>query len=125
MAEVRAFLTAYYGVDQDPRMEDPLHTITSRDRFGLVMVAGQEYQISDIGLRMLAPRELYRAQGFPENYIIDRDSHGKAITKTDQVARCGNSVCPPMSEILVKANMRQYASSKDFIFNQENRRKVA
>ena len=49
--------------DVDPRMEDPLHTITARDRFGLVMIAGLEYQISDIGLRMLSPRELYRAQG--------------------------------------------------------------
>jgi len=105
VGEVRTFLLKYYGSDQDPKMGDPLHTITTRDRFGLVTVRGEEYQIVDIGMRMLAPRELFRAQGFPENYIIDRDSHGKPITKTEQVARCGNSVCPPMSEVLVRANM--------------------
>lgn len=102
---LNAFLLKYYGSDQDPQVKEPLHTVTTRDRFGLVTVRGEEYQIVDIGMRMLAPRELFRAQGFPENYIIDRDSHGKPITKTEQVARCGNSVCPPMSEALVKANM--------------------
>lgn len=122
---LNAFLLKYYGSDQDPQIKDPLHTVTTRDRFGLVTVRGEAYQIVDIGMRMLTPRELFRAKGFPENYIIDRDSHGKAITKTDQVARCGNSVCPPMSEILVKANMKQYASSKGFAFNQESGRKVA
>lgn len=105
VGEVRTFLLKYYGSDQDPNIKEPLHTITTRDRFGLVTVYGEEYQIVDIGMRMLTPRELFRAQGFPENYIIDRDSHGKSITKTDQVARCGNSVCPPMPEVLVRANM--------------------
>lgn len=109
-AEVRAFLTAYYGVDQDPRMEDPLHTITARDRFGLVMVAGQEYQIADIGLRMLAPRELYRAQGFPESYIIGDDpAQGLTLTKTAQVRMVGNSVCPPVAAALVRANLAELA----------------
>lgn len=105
VGEVRAFLLKYYGADQDPRLNDPLHTVTSRDRFGLVTVKGEQYQIIDIGMRMLTPRELFRAQGFPENYIIDRDHTGKPITKTEQVARCGNSVCPPVAAALVRANM--------------------
>jgi DNA (cytosine-5)-methyltransferase 1 len=105
VGEVRAFLMKYYGTDQDPKLVEPLHTVTTKDRFGLVTVKGEEYRIVDIGMRMLSPRELYRAQGFPENYIIDRDSHGKPITKTEQVAKCGNSVCPPIAEALVRANM--------------------
>ena len=108
-AEVRAFLIKYYGADQDPRMEEPMHTVTSRDRFGLVTIAGHEYQISDIGLRMLAPRELYRAQGFPADYIIDTgiDAAGNrfTLTKTAQVRMCGNSVCPPLAAALVRCNL--------------------
>lgn len=69
-SEVRAFLLSYYGVDQDPCIGGPLATIASRDRFGLVTIHGQDYQIVDIGLRMLAPSELYRTQGFPADYII-------------------------------------------------------
>ena len=122
---LNAFLLKYYGSDQDPQIKDPLHTVTTRDRFGLVTVRGEAYQIIDIGMRMLTPRELFRAQGFPENYIIDRDSHGKAITKTDQVARCGNSVCPPMSEILVKANMKPSVASKGFAYEHVDERKFA
>lgn len=114
-AEVRAFLIKYYGTDQDPRLDDPLHTVTARDHFGLVTVAGEEYAITDIGLRMLAPRELFRAQGFPECYIIDRglviDQEGnilwKPLTKTAQVRMVGNSVCPPLSQALVEANFKQ------------------
>ncbi len=108
-AEVRAFLIKYYGADQDPRMEEPMHTVTSRDRFGLVTIAGHEYQIADIGLRMLAPRELYRAQGFPADYIIDYgiDAAGNrfTLTKTAQVRMCGNSVCPPLAAALVRCNL--------------------
>lgn len=110
LGEVRAFLMKYYGTDQDPALGDPLHTITTKDRFGLVTVRGVEYQIIDIGMRMLSPRELYRAQGFPDNYIIDRTASGQAITKTDQVAKCGNSVCPPLAEALVKANLAEAAA---------------
>lgn len=105
VGEVRAFLLKYYGSDQDPQMLNPMHTVTTRDRFSLVTVKGEAYQIIDIGMRMLAPRELFRAQGFPEDYIIDRDSHGKAITKTEQVKRCGNSVSPYPAEALVRVNM--------------------
>lgn len=106
VGEVRAFLLKYYGNEQDGcDIEGPVHTVTTKERFGLVTVKGEEYRIVDIGMRMLTPRELFRAQGFPENYIIDRDANGKPVTKTNQVARCGNSVCPPMSEVLVRANM--------------------
>lgn len=105
-AEVRAFLVKYYGSQQDPRLEEPLHTVTTRDRFGLVTVAGEDYVIADIGMRMLTPRELYRAQGFPESYIIDRGADGRALSKDAQVRMCGNSVCPPIAAALVRANYR-------------------
>ncbi|MBY0237894.1 MAG: DNA cytosine methyltransferase [Burkholderiaceae bacterium] len=121
-AEVRAFLLKYYGSDQDPRLEDPMHTVTSKDRFGLVTIHGQDYQIVDIGLRMLAPRELFRAQGFPDSYIIDsvpdwerlfvdgeqvadvKSIPWRPLTKSSQVRMCGNSVCPPMARALIEAN---------------------
>jgi DNA (cytosine-5)-methyltransferase 1 len=108
MAEVRAFLVKYYGNEQDGHgLSNPLGTVTVNDRFGLVTVtiAGEEYVIVDIGMRMLTPRELFNAQGFPPDYIIDRDSSGKPITKTAQVAKCGNSVCPPLARALAGANM--------------------
>lgn len=103
-AEVRAFLTAYYGSDQDTPLDDPLHTVTTKPRFGLVTVAGQQYEIADIGMRMLQPRELYRAQGFPDTYIIDRGADGRVLPKDAQVRMCGNSVCPPLARALVAAN---------------------
>jgi DNA (cytosine-5)-methyltransferase 1 len=109
-AEVRAFLVKYYGTDQDPRLDEPLHTVTTKDRYGLVTVDGEQYEISDIGMRMLAPRELYRAQGFPEHYIIGDDpAQGLTLTKTAQVRMCGNSVCPPLSAALVRANLGEMA----------------
>lgn len=101
--EVRAFLLKYYGTEQDPRLEEPMHTVTSKHRFGLVTVHGEEYYIADIGMRMLAPRELYRAQGFPDSYIIDPEYNGKPLTKTAQVRMCGNSVCPPMAQAVAAA----------------------
>jgi DNA (cytosine-5)-methyltransferase 1 len=105
-AEVRAFLCAYYGNEKDGgSLNDPIRTVTSRDRFGLVTVAGVEYQIADIGMRMLAPRELYRAQGFPDSYRIDIEYNGKPMTKTAQVRMCGNSVCPPLAAAIVSANL--------------------
>lgn len=108
-AEVRAFLVKYYGTDQDPKLTEPLHTVTTKHRFGLVTVQGEDYQIVDIGLRMLSPRELYTAQGFPATYRIDADASGKPFTKTAQVRMCGNSVCPPLSEALVRANFSHEA----------------
>lgn len=103
---VTAFLLKYYSADQDPRLESPLHTITTRDRFGLVTVTveGEPYYIADIGLRMLQPRELFRAQGFPDSYVIEH-AGGKVLTKTAQVRMCGNSVCPPIAAALVRANV--------------------
>lgn len=109
-AEVRAFLIKYYGSDQDPQMGAPLHTVTTKDRFGLVTVRGEPYAIVDIGLRMLSPRELYRAQGFPETYVIDRGADGRAMTKTAQVRMCGNSVCPPLARAIVAANYKEQQS---------------
>ena len=108
--EVRAFLVKYYGNDKDGQnLPEPLHTVPTRDRFGLVMIKGEPYAIVDIGLRMLTPRELYRAQGFPESYVIDTGAAGEAITKTAQVRMCGNSVCPPLSQALVAANYQEQA----------------
>ena len=106
-AQVAAFLIKYYGTDQDPQLAEALHSITTKDRFGLVTVEihGEPYVIVDIGLRMLTPRELFRAQGFPESYIIDVGANGEAMTKTAQVRMCGNSVCPQVAEALVKANL--------------------
>lgn len=103
-AEVRAFLVKYYGTDQDPQLSEPLHTVTTKDRFGVVLVKGEPYAIVDIGLRMLTPRELYQAQGFPESYAIDKGADGRPLTKTAQVRMCGNSVCPPLARALVAAN---------------------
>lgn len=103
--EVRAFLIKYYGQGVGQNVDEPLDTITSRDRFGLVTIAGVDYQIVDIGLRMLEPKELYGCQGFPDDYIIDHDYTGKAYPRSEQVRRCGNAVCPPIPAALVRANL--------------------
>lgn len=104
VGEVRAFLMKYYGTDQDPQLQEPLHTVTTKDRFGLVMVQGEPYEIVDIGMRMLSPRELFRAQGFPDSYQIAPIYEGKPLSKTSQIRMCGNSVCPPLAAALVRAN---------------------
>ncbi len=106
-AEVRAFLVKYYGQGgQDQDCRDPLHTIPTRGRFGVVMVHGEPYRIADIGMRMLTPRELFRAQGFPDSYRIDDFPHdGRPLTKTAQIRCCGNSVCPPVAAAIVRANV--------------------
>lgn len=103
-AEVRAFLLTYYGTEQDPQLGLPLATVTTKDRFAVVTVAGTAYAIVDIGMRMLVPRELFRAQGFPKNYVIDPEVNGKPLTKTAQVHKCGNAVPPPFSKAIVEAN---------------------
>lgn len=103
LAEVRAFLVAYFGSEKDgAKLTDPLRTATSRDRFGLVTIHGDEYVIADIGLRMLSPRELFRAQGFPAEYEITPEVDGKPLTKTAQVRMCGNSVCPPLAKAVAQ-----------------------
>lgn len=108
---VSAFLTAYYGNEKNGQSaKDPIRTIVSKERFGLVTVEGVDYKIVDIGFRMLQPRELFRAQGFNDDYIIDKgiDEHGQTIklTKTAQTRMVGNSVCPPLAQALVMANFK-------------------
>ncbi len=110
--EVRAFLIKYYGDATGQDIKQPLDTVTTKDRFGLVTIEGVDYQIVDIGLRMLEPRELYGCQGFPEDYIIDHDYTGKTYPRTEQVRRCGNAVCPPIPAALVKANLPEMCVSR-------------
>lgn len=103
-AEVRAMLIKYYSGEGCQPVNKPLDTITTKDRFGLVTVAGVDYQIVDIGLRMLTPRELYNAQGFPPDYEIETDCYGNALPKKKQVEHCGNAVPPAFATALVRAN---------------------
>ncbi len=103
--EVRTFLIKYYGCGTGQNIIDSLDTITTKDRFGLVTIHGVDYLIIDIGLRMLEPKELYGCQGFPKDYIIDRDYAGNNYSRAEQVKRCGNAVCPPIAAALVKANL--------------------
>ena len=110
--EVRAFLIKYYGQGTGQSVKDPLDTVTSRDRGGLGTIKGVDYQIVDIGLRMLEPRELYGCQGFPDDYIIDHDYTGKTYPRSEQVRRCGNAVCPPIPAALVKANLPEMCVAK-------------
>lgn len=106
------------SVDVDEAANRDFHRLvgvpaTTRDRFGLVTVASEYYAIADIGMRMLTPRELFRAQGFPEDYIIDHgigaDGQRVTLTKTAQVRMCGNSVCPPLAAAIVRANLEELA----------------
>lgn len=110
--EVRAFLVKYYGQGTGQELTEPLDTVTSKDRFGLVTIEGADYQIVDIGLRMLEPRELYGCQGFPEDYIIDHDYTGKSYSRSEQVKRCGNAVCPPIPAALVRTNLPELCVAK-------------
>lgn len=103
--EVRAFLIKYYGQGTGQDLQEPLDTVPTHDRFGLVTINGTDYQIVDIGLRMLEPKELYGCQGFPDDYIIDHDYTGKTYPRSEQVRRCGNAVCPPIPAALVRANL--------------------
>lgn len=100
-ALVAAFMCKYYGNDKNGQQVDaPMHTVTTKDRLGLVTVTieGEEFVIADIGMRMLQPRELARAQGFPDSYVLTG-------TKTAQVARIGNSVVPHVARAIVSANL--------------------
>lgn len=112
-AEVRAFLIKYYGNEKDGvSLADPMHTLPTRDRMGLVTVKGEEYAIVDIGLRMLTPRELFTAQGFDSSYQIDFGADGAPVTKTAQVRMCGNSVCPPLSQAIVGVNYSEVTAQR-------------
>ncbi|OZY42531.1 DNA cytosine methyltransferase [Pseudomonas fragi] len=103
---VAAFLISYYGTENVSDANEPAPTITTRDRLALVTVTikGTPYVIVDICLRMLQPAELYKAQGFPDDYIISHGADGKPFTKTQQVHMCGNSVSPPPMAALARAN---------------------
>ena len=103
---VAAFLISYYGTENVSAANEPAPTITTRDRLALVTVTikGTPYVIVDICLRMLQPAELYKAQGFPADYIISHGADGKPFTKTQQVHMCGNSVSPPPMAALARAN---------------------
>ena len=107
---VKAFMQKYYGTGvSSQECRDPAHTLSTRDRLGLVTVDETDYEIVDIGMRMLTSRELFRAQGFPDSYKIDVpafDSRGRMrpLPKDAQVRMCGNSVCPQVAAALVSAN---------------------
>ncbi|EPN38256.1 C-5 cytosine-specific DNA methylase, partial [Pseudomonas syringae pv. actinidiae ICMP 19095] len=103
---VAAFLISYYGTENVSGAGEPAPTITTKDRLALVtvMVKGTPYVIVDICLRMLKPAELYKAQGFPADYVITHGADGKPFNKTQQVHMCGNSVSPPPMAALARAN---------------------
>lgn len=101
---VSQFILEYYGCGTGQSLNEPLHTVVTKDRFALITILGSEYCIIDIFLRMLSPEELKLAQGFPKDYIIDRDYLWRPYPKSAQVARIGNSVVPIMAKKLVEAN---------------------
>ncbi|TPK42284.1 MULTISPECIES: DNA cytosine methyltransferase [unclassified Mesorhizobium] len=139
---VAPFMQKYYGTGDGARIDEPCHSVTTKDRFGFIEaeygwppfteaqaararqvadfmrghgfwderefvtvdIAGEIFTIVDIGMRMLTPRELFSAQGFPPDYIIEFEFNGKPLPKSDQIACCGNSVSPPMAHALVAAN---------------------
>lgn len=103
--EVRAFLTQYNGTSVGQSAQLPLNTVTTRDRFGLVTVHGQDLEIADVGMRTLVPRELARAQGFTDSYVLDPVVDDKPAGVTAQVRLIGNSVCPPIAEAVVRTNV--------------------
>lgn len=98
--EVRKLLNEFCGYD------------LKEDEILLLMIRGIAYYIRDITLRMLTPRELYNAMGFPPDYKIDRDYLGNEYPKSKQVARCGNAVCPPLAEAMVRANLPEWCGAK-------------
>lgn len=111
---VAAFLVKYYGTGANvPSLLDPVDTVTTRDRLALVTVhlQGVPYVIVDIGLRMLKPHELYRAQGFPPGYIIDRTANGTPLSTSAAVRMVGNSVSPPPLRALAEANLDRVPTS--------------
>jgi DNA (cytosine-5)-methyltransferase 1 len=110
IAEVRAFLVKFYREGgQWSGLGEPMHTIPTRDRMGLVTVHGQDYVIADVGMRMLQPRELARAQGFADDYQLAIDYEGRPLSKSAQVRMVGNSVCPGLAAALVRENYTEAA----------------
>lgn len=111
--EVRAFMVKYYGKKTGQDVKESMDTVTTQDRFGLVNIQGVDYQIVDIGLRMLEPKELYGCQGFPDDYIIDRDYTWKIYPRSEQIKRCGNAVPPAFAKALVRANLPELCVAKE------------
>ena len=113
-AVCKAYLAKMQGGDVGywPLIRDLLNEFCgyalAEDDVLLLEIDGVLYYIADIGLRMLSPRELYNAMGFPPDYIIDRDYEGNEYKKSAQVARCGNAVCPPVASALVRANLPEW-----------------
>ena len=114
-AACEAYLAKMHGGDELgywPLIRDLLNEFCgytlAEDEVLLLEIGGALYYIADIGLRMLSPRELYNAMGFPPDYIIDRDYQGHEYGRTKQVARCGNAVCPPVASALVRANLPEW-----------------
>ncbi len=103
--QVLEFLWQHFGEPTEQDWAQPLATATARLRFGLVLIEGEVWQIADVGMRMLVPRELFNAQGFPPTYIIEVTVEGRPITKTAQTSSAGNSVSPPPAEALLRANL--------------------
>jgi DNA (cytosine-5)-methyltransferase 1 len=103
--KVVEFLWKHFGEPTQAEWENPTGTMMGRLRFGLVILAETVWQIADIGMRMLVPRELFNAQGFPPGYIIDRTASGRPVTKTAQTSQAGNSVSPPPAEATLRANL--------------------
>ncbi|MGH0001330.1 DNA cytosine methyltransferase [Pseudovibrio ascidiaceicola] len=112
---VHSFLTSYYGASIGQPINAPMGTVTTKDRFGLVTIeiAGEPYVVTDIGMRMLTSSELYKAQGFPEDYRINFDYQGKPFPKTEQIRKCGNSVCPPVAKAIVEANVPELMAMEE------------
>lgn len=101
---VSQFIMEYYGAGTGQQVTEPLHTIVTKDRFALITILGNQYAILDIYLRMLTPEELKLAQGFPKDYIIDRDYNWQIYPISERVKRIGNSVVPIIAQVLVAAN---------------------
>lgn len=101
---VSEFIIKYYGRGTEYTVKEPLHTVTTKDRFALITILGNEYVLLDIFLRMLTPEELKLGQGFPKDYIIDRDYKWNVYPVSERVKRIGNSVVPIMAQTLVNAN---------------------
>lgn len=110
-ALVYAWLTKYYGQSHSQGLTEPLHTITTKDRFALTTMVTNGLRVTDIGLRMLKPHELYAAQGFPSNYKFTYYPSGKKIPHDEQIRRVGNSVPPNFAEALVRANLPEFCAS--------------
>lgn len=103
-----AYLIKYYSGILASDVDAPIDTLTTMDRFALITVHGDKYFIKDIFMRFLFPREQYDMTGFPSDYIIDYDFKGNAYSRSEQVAKCGNAVTPPVPAAMVRANLPEY-----------------